>query len=99
MNQQRIRNDLGHMVSMALVNPSAPSVVIVPGGRIPRLTKSRRTSRQLSYSHYGSYSSPRALRSVYALAPALVPPLTRLAIYARWRGGLTGSPIPLRVAP
>src|SRR6266508_2535764 len=48
IDHQRIRNDWGHIVSMALVSPTAPSVVIVTGGCSPRLTRARSTSKQLS---------------------------------------------------
>jgi hypothetical protein len=44
-----MRKDWGHTTSIALVSPPAPSVVIVIGVRIPRLTNSRNTSTQLSY--------------------------------------------------
>jgi hypothetical protein len=43
-----MRHDLGHIASIAFVNPIAPSVVIVTGGRIPRFPNSRSTSTQLS---------------------------------------------------
>src|SRR5262245_15666163 len=47
-NHQPIRKALGHTASRACLNPLAPAVVSVAGGRSPRFPRSRKTSRHLS---------------------------------------------------
>src|SRR5689334_13275852 len=74
--QQRIRKDLGHIASIAFVNPRAPSVGIVTGGRTPRLPKSRKTSLQLSsLSLLGVERLTNTLRPPSQIAQIQSPPV------------------------